>query len=148
MKTNQNLVSPQKRNSSRFLYGKTQQWSSDLEFLQVEQGFLKAMLSQCVIEHCYEDKFKTAKLLINSLKHEEELGLELINSIEEHRVNLALLIENIHLKKEDAFRKRHEYLKIEMKNYVMNFKYLKQQVYELILEVMKTERLLKNLPKA
>lgn len=122
------------------LLSKTKKWISEIEFIKVEQQFLRELLTEHVISHCTAEKFNTAKLLLSSIDHEDYLGTQLIISIKEHKMNLALLIENIYLKKEDNFRKHHEILKIEYNNYTQNFKYLKEQVFELVLQIMKKEK--------
>lgn len=128
------------KNSTHYLHGKVQQWISEIEFIKIEQHFLKELLGSHVLELCQEDKFQSAKLFLKGLEHEEGLGKELIVAMNEHRMNLGLLIEQVHLKKEDLFRKTHEQLKIEMKDYVHNFKYLKEQVFELILVIMRKDK--------
>ena len=108
------------------LLSKTKKWISEIEFIKVEQQFLKELLTEHVISHCTAERFNTAKLFLAGINHEDHLGDQLINSIKEHKMNLALLVENIYLKKEDNFRKHHEILKIEYNNYIQNFKYLKE----------------------
>ena len=49
-------------------------------------------------------------------------------------------MQHIYLKKEADFRINHNYLKGEVKNYIQNFKYIKEQVYELVLFIMKKDK--------
>jgi len=126
---------------------KTKEWTSEINFIKVEQHFLEEILSEHIIGLCETDNFQKAKLLLNGLAHEIKLGDELINNIKDHSVNLALLIENIYLKREDNFRNHQEYLKSEVDNYIENFKYLKEQVFELVLFIMKKEKEKKLLVK-
>jgi hypothetical protein len=127
-------------NSIEHLLHKTKKWTSEIKFIQVEQEFLKELLSEHVLGLCKTHNFQKAKLFLNGLDHENKLGYELIKNIETHNINLALLIEHIYLKREDVFRKNHEYLKAEVNNYIENFKYLKEQVFELVLFIMKKEK--------
>lgn len=127
-------------NSIEHLMNKAKKWVSELEFIKVEQQFLKELLAEHIIGLCETHNFQKAKLLLNGLEHESKLGDELMDDIKDHTVNLALLIENIYLKREDNFRQNQEYLKGEMVNYVENFKFLKQQVFELVLFIMKTQK--------
>ena len=119
---------------------KTHFWISEIEFIKVEQNFLKELLAEHVMGLCDTNNFAKAKLLLNGINHESILSKTLIESIKDHKINLALLIENIYLKKETIFRENHEYLKNEVKNYIENFKYIKEQVFELILFIMKKEK--------
>jgi hypothetical protein len=126
--------------SIEHLHKKTQEWVSEIEFIKVEQQFLKELLTEHIIGLCKSDNFNTAKLLLKGIEHENILGDDLIISISDHNVNLALLMENIYLKKEADFRENHEFLKIEVKNYIQNFKYIKEQVYKLVLYIMKKQK--------
>ncbi|SNR35601.1 hypothetical protein [Lutibacter flavus] len=127
-------------NSIENLQSETKNWLSEIEYIKVEQEFLKELITDHIIGLCKSDNFSNAKLLLNGINHESKLGEILIASIKEHRINLALLIENIYLKKEDDFRKDQKLLKIEVDNYIQNFRYLKEQVFELVLFIMKNEK--------
>jgi hypothetical protein len=134
-------------NSIEHLHRKTKHWISEIEFIKIEQEFLKELLGEHVMELCTLNNFKKAKLLLKGIYHEKIIGEKLIKSIKEHQINLALLIESIYLKREDSFRSDHEHLKIELINYIENFKYIKEQVFELILLIMKKEKKQKLLRK-
>ena len=129
------------------LHSKTNKWVSEIEFTKVEELFLKEMLAEHIIGLCAMENFKTAKLFLNGIEHEEKLGSKLLTDIQDHKMNLALLMENIYMKKEDDFRKNHEALKIEVNNYIQNFKYIKEQVFKLVLHIMKKEKQQKLLHK-
>jgi len=127
-------------NSVEHLHSKSQQWISEIEFIKIEQNFLKELLADHIIGLCTSNNFTNAKLLLNSIDNENEIGKKLIESIKEHKMNLALLIEHIYLKREDSFRKNHDYLKLDVKSYIENFKNIKEQVFEIILLIMKNEK--------
>ena len=124
-------------NSIERLQAKTQQWISEIEFIKIEQNFLKELLAEHIIGLCTTDNYTKCRLFLNGIEHETSLGNKLIESLKEHKINLALLLENIYLKKEDTFRNNHKLLKIEVNNYIENFKYIKEQVFELVLLVMR-----------
>lgn len=126
--------------SINHLLDKTKKWTSEIEFIKVEQTFLIELLTDHIIGLCKTNNFSKAKLLLKGLEHEKKLGDELIFNIKDHGINLSLLIENIYLKREDNFRKNHELLKGEVKNYIENFKYLKEEVFSLVLLIMKKEK--------
>ena len=131
---------PNFNNSIEYLHSKTIYWISEIEFIKIEQDFLKELLAEHIMGLCDTNNFNKAKLLLNGINHEAILGETLIESIKEHQINLALLVENIYLKKENLFRENHEFLKNELINYIDNFKYIKEQVFELILLIMKKEK--------
>tara|TARA_R110001583_G_scaffold15058_3_gene62414 strand:+ start:339 stop:785 length:447 start_codon:yes stop_codon:yes gene_type:complete len=127
-------------NDIAHLHSKTNKWMSEIEFVKVEQQFLNELISDHIIGLCKSDNFTKAKLLLNGINHEAKLGTQLVTDIKEHRVNLSLLLEHIYIKKENDFRKNHELLKIEVENYIQNFKHIKEEVFELILFIMKNEK--------
>lgn len=129
------------------LHNKVQQWISEIEFVKIEQNFLKELLTEHIIGLCKTHNYDNAKLLLNGIEHEAKLGIKLIASIKEHKINLALLLENILLKNENKFRDHHKLLKMEVKNYIENFKYIKEQVFVLVLLIMKNEKESKLLSK-
>ncbi|MFO7673736.1 MAG: hypothetical protein R6V74_08520 [Lutibacter sp.] len=143
METNQ-LTQKEERSNLEYsigrLHAKAQQWISEIEFIKIEQNFLKELLSEHIIGLCETHNYDKAKLLLNGITHEAKLGNKLIESIKEHKINLALLLENIQLKNENKFRDNHKLLKVEVKNYIENFKYIKEQVFELVLLIMKNEK--------
>lgn len=130
-----------------YLHSKSKQWISEIKFINVEQNFLKELLAEHIIGLCDSNNFTKAKLFLNGINHEIKLGDKLLNSIKEHNINLALLIENVYLKKEGAIRENHKFLKTDVKNYIENFKYIKEQVFEIILHIMKKEKQQKLLAK-
>ncbi len=127
-------------NSIGRLHAKSQQWISEIDFIKIEQNFLKELLTEHIIGLCKTHHYDQAKMLLNGIEHEAKLGNKLIGSIKEHKINLALLLENIQLKNETKFRDNHKLLKVEVKNYIENFKYIKEQVFELVLLIMKNEK--------
>lgn len=134
-------------NSIEYLLKKNQIWISEIKFIKIEQNFLRELLTEHVLGLCETKKFNKAKLLLSGIEHENKLADVLIENIKEHKINLTLLIENIYLKREDAFRKNQEYLKIEVVNFIDNFRYIKEQVFELVLLVMKKNKQQKLLAK-
>ncbi|WP_111707780.1 hypothetical protein [Lutibacter citreus] len=128
------------KDSILHLQDETTEWISEIKFIAVEQNFLKEMLESYILKFCRGDRFNKAKLLLNSLNIEGEFDEQLQESLREHRVNLALLIEDIYLKKEEDFRENHKQLRLEVSNYIQNFRCIKEQVFELTLLVMKIEK--------
>lgn len=133
-------------NSIDHLVLKTKTWVSEIDFISVEQNFLKELLIEHIMSLCETQNFQRAKFLLSGIENESMFGIELKTNVEDHTVNLSLLIENIYLKKEDIIRKNHGDLKLELKSYIENFKSLKKEVFDLVLEIMKKEKQKRLLP--
>ena len=123
------------------LLNKTKKWISKMEFMKLEQNFFKELINRYIIKSCTPTNYNKAKLLLNAVNNEIIIEAKLFESIEEHRVNLSLLIENIYLKKEADFRTNHNDLKNEIINYFSNFDCIKEQIFEIGLLVLKKEKI-------
>lgn len=128
------------KESIQHMHCKTQVWISEIKFIKQEQNFLKELLTEHIIGFCDSENFTRAKLYLNCINQEVTISETLSKSIQEHKVNLSLLIENIYLKKEDAFRKNNTYLKKEVENFIDNFKCIKTQVFDLVLMILKIQK--------
>lgn len=122
------------------LHAVCKNWIKELEFISKEQVFFREMLVNYVMDQCRADCYKKAKLLLNSIDNEKELLKKLLSDIEEHKINLSLLIEKIYMKRADYFREQHSLLKKDMTNYLENYRYLKEQLFSLILYVLKLKK--------
>lgn len=119
------------------LYEESRTWIEDLEFIEKEQVFFREILLNYVMDECCADCYKKGKLLLKSIDNEKMLGKQLYNELNEHKMNLGLLIERIYLKREDQFRELHLSLKESSENYMSNYKFLKEQLFKLILRVLR-----------
>ena len=122
------------------LFNKTKSWISKMEFIKLEQTFFKELLNRYIIKSCAAKNFNKSKLLLDAVQNEIVLGNKLLQSIEEHKINLSLLIEHIYLKKEGEFRAQHRVLKSEIINYITSFNCIKEQIFEIGLLVLKKEK--------
>ena len=122
------------------LFNKTKRWISKMEFIKLEQTFFKELLNRYIIKSCAAKNFNKPKLLLDAVQNEIVLGNKLLQSIEEHKINLSLLIEHIYLKKEGEFRAQHRVLKSEIINYITSFNCIKEQIFEIGLLVLKKEK--------
>lgn len=139
----ENIVGNKKslfKNSILHLQNETIEWVTEIKFIKIEQAFLKEMIENHILKLCENDNFSKAKLLLNSLIIDGESDRKLSKEIKNHKVNLALLIENIYIKKEDDFREYHKRLHLEIESYIQNFKYVKELAFELILLIMKIKK--------
>lgn len=128
------------KNGVGLMHRKTQKWISEIEFVKVEQEFLKELLSEHIIEFCNSHNIETVKELLTKIEKENELGASLLKSIHDQRLVLSLVSENIYVKKEGNFRIIQNAIKNEFESYRVNFKKIKQEVFELVLQAIKKEK--------
>ena len=73
-------------NSIEYLHSKSQEWISEIEFIEIEQDFLKELLGEHIIGLCDTNNFAKAKLFLNGINHEKILGEKLIKSIKQRNL--------------------------------------------------------------
>ena len=120
-------------NSIHELQDKTLLWIDELQFIQKEQFFFNSLMEECIMEHCSLSNWKQAKLLLSSIQNETELATKLLIRLKNHKMNLGLLLQHIYTKREDQFRDTHRFINNEFKNYVENYRCLKDQLFTLVL---------------
>ena len=76
------------KNGVGLMHRKTQKWISEIEFVKVEQEFLKELLSEHIIEFCNSHNIETVKELLTKIEKENELGASLLKSIHDQRLVL------------------------------------------------------------
>jgi len=124
----------------QFLHCRTEVWLSEIDFIRIEQKFLQELLTEHIMGLCDAQEFTKGKLLLSGINHEINFGNNLTKEIKDHKVNLALFLDNIYRNKENDFRESNKYLKKEVQNYIDNFRNIKEQVFELVLYIMKKEK--------
>ncbi|HKJ07346.1 MAG TPA: hypothetical protein VJ970_07775 [Flavobacteriaceae bacterium] len=114
-------------------------WIDELEFLNLEQKFLYQILTKKIISNCNNEQFKKAKMYIECLKNEDKIGNELWLTSVENKSNLTLLLEGIQLSKEAEFKDLHKTLELNFNNFVENFRVLKKEIFDLVLQVFEED---------
>ena len=139
-KANNHIKKRPFKSSYENLFEKTQRWISEIDFITIEQDFLKELLSEYIIGICKAHNFEQAKLLLESISDEKTKGSLLKEAIVKHQINLSMLLEGVFISKEETCRKNNKNLKNEIANFINNFKFIKRQTFELILKIMKLEK--------
>lgn len=115
-------------------------WVDELEFLNLEQKFLYQILTKKVLKKCNNYNFKKAKMYIECLKNEDIIGAELFVNSKENKANISLLMEGIHLKKEEDIKEFHNILALNFDNFTSNFRVLKKEIMDLVLHVFDEDK--------
>jgi hypothetical protein len=123
------------------------QWINELEFIKDEQIFLEHLLGSHFLELSTPELYEPTKKLIKNLKNIENKGNELKVTIKIHKKHIASLIESTGDTQKSESKKEHKIIKGEFENYILNFKEVKKEIFDVIKEIMKTNKqkfLIKN----
>lgn len=118
------------------LFSETLLWEKKLNFIKKEQNYLIEQLTSHFLGISNDVEFKKLKLYISGIKKEIEIINELINSIIDHKNNLALLKIGVLLKNEAIYRKEHQSLLQAYKSYRSNFILISKKATELLLKII------------
>ena len=123
------------------------EWINELEFIQDERIFLEHLLGSHFLDLSTPKLYEPTKKLIKELKKIENRGNELLVTIKIHKKRIATWIESVQFTEKLKFKNEHNKIKKEFKNYVINFKKVKKNIFDMIKEIMKKDKqkfLIKN----
>ncbi len=113
-------------------------WINELEFLQYERTFIEHLLGSHFLAISTPKLYEPTKELIKELKKVENKGDELFVTVRIHKKRIASLIESRELMKEIEIE--HNKIIIEFGNYVISFKEVKKNIFDMIKKIMKKDK--------
>lgn len=119
----------------------TLSWVSELKFVRDEQLFLNSLVKSYtneLIEHKIYDKSK--ELVVGILDAENELK-GLLKEVQVHENQLEIMIDDVDQPKmEKAYRDSHLELVNRMDTYLVGYRSLKKQLFDLLSQIIKKEK--------
>jgi hypothetical protein len=116
------------------------QWINELKFIQDERIFLEHLLGSHFLALSKPKLYEGTRELIKKLKKVEYRGNELLVTIKIHKKHIATLIEDIGFTEKLNIKNEHNNIKKEFENYVLNFKEIKRNIFDMIKEIMKKDK--------
>ena len=113
-------------------------WINEFEFLQYERTFIEHLLGSHFLAISTPKLYEPTKELIKELKKVENKGDELFVTVRIHKKRIASLIESRELMKEIEIE--HNKIIIEFGNYVISFKEVKKNIFDMIKKIMKKDK--------
>ena len=140
MKTTNN--SDKEKNKEKLLKFRREilKWINELEFLQYERTFIEHLLGSHFLAISTPKLYEPTKELIKELKKVENKGDELFVTVRIHKKRIASLIESRELMKEIEIENEHNKIIIEFGNYVISFKEVKKNIFDMIKKIMKKDK--------
>lgn len=123
------------------LHEDTIEWLSDLNFVKVEQSFLEELIKENTINLISGDTFTKSKEIVNKLSENIKKVEELHDKVQAHSNGLEILVDEVkEEKKEERFKQEHHLLNAEISLFMIDFRDIKNEIFELIKNIMKQNK--------
>lgn len=123
------------------LHEDTIEWLSDLNFVKVEQSFLEELIKENTINLISGDTFTKSKEIVNKLSENIKKVEELHDKVQAHSNGLEILVDEVKQeKKEERFKQEHHLLNAEISLFMIDFRDIKNEIFELIKNIMKQNK--------
>jgi len=115
-------------------------WLSDLDFMKGEQIFLEHLLSSHFLDLSTAKLYDPTRKLIKKLIDVKQMGNQLFDTIQLHDKELSIWIESSNFNDKKGYKKEHKQIQKDFEIYVLNFKYVKKKIFNMIKEIMKNQK--------
>ncbi|NND63704.1 MAG: hypothetical protein HKN48_11000 [Flavobacteriaceae bacterium] len=123
------------------LHRETLLWISELQFIKDEISFLNSLVENYTLKLISGEVYKKSFQVISELSKESAQLKEILKRVRVHNNELEILVDGKdEIEKEKEFKESHYQLKIEMLNYLENFRKTKKEIFLLIKRIMKKQK--------
>jgi hypothetical protein len=138
METNQSKAKYQEWLSPEIIHKATLNWLSEIEFIKDEQLFFDDLIKSYTLQLIDSKHFKKSKVIVDELKAFEKETENIFGVVKAHERALKILVDGIdQIKEEEAYRKEHLRLIIDVSNFQNDYRAIKKQVFKLIKGIIK-----------
>ena len=117
-------------------------WLSEIEFVKDEQLFFDDLIKSYTLQLIDSKHFKKSKKIIDELNAFEKETNDILKKVKMHERALEILVDGIdQLKEEEAYKRDHLALIIEVSNFQKKYRTTKKEVFKLIKEIIKEGKL-------
>lgn len=122
------------------LHHESIQWKSEISFIDDEMRFLEHLLSSKYIDFLEVGLYKKIETFIHEIATEKKIGKTIYKLIEEHEIVLSDLIDNESVTSNKNFLETHKNLNNEVNNYFYDYKEIKQNIFNIVENVMREKK--------
>ncbi len=138
METKQIKAKYQEWLSPEIIHKASLDWLSELKFIKDEQLFFDDLIKSYTLQLLDSKHYKKSKDLIDKLDELKKGTKTIIGIVKSHENDLKILVDGIdQLKEEEAYRKEHLRLIIEVSSFLEKYRAVKKQVFKLIKGIIK-----------
>ena len=117
------------------------QWISELKFIQDEHQFFADMLKEYTLPIIESILLPKVKDLIDRLTKYKQKTETLLNKITEHRNALQVMVDGVNqLEEENRYKKEHRELLIEVNQFSMEYNDLKKEIFKTVSQALKQQK--------
>ena len=113
------------------------QWISEIDFIKDEIRFLEHMLQSKYIDCLSAGLYKKVENLVKKMSEEKKVAKTLKLVVQEQEAILSNLIKTESVSSNINFLDNHRKLELEMNLFMVKYKRIKKQIFEIIGNVMK-----------
>jgi hypothetical protein len=119
----------------------TLDWLSELNFVRDEQKFLNDLVKTHTLELTDSTIFERSRKLVGDIASSEHEVVGLMKQVQAHENLLEIMIDDVNQPKmEAAYRDTHRDLTLSVRDYLLNYRKLKSNLFGLVSAVIKKEK--------
>jgi len=118
----------------------SQEWLSELRFIKDEHLFFEDLIKSYTLQLIKPEKFSHNKEIIDTINGSQKQNNILIEAVNAHQNSLKIMVDGIDQPKEEAYKKEHRKLIIEISQYLKNYRTLKTQLFDIIKRIKKEDK--------
>ncbi len=127
--------------SAEEMHRDSKKWLSELEFIKDEHLFFEDLIKSYTLQMIAPEKFSHNKEIIDAINRSQKKNNLLIEAVKVHENELQIMVDGINQsREEDAYKKEHRGLLIEISEYENNYRTLKNQLFGIIKSIKKEEK--------
>jgi len=119
----------------------SKKWYSELCFIRDEQLFFDDLIKTYTLQLLDKNKFESNKETIEALDNSQKRTDELLEIIRTHSNDLEVMVDGINQPKEEArYKREHKGLVLVLSEFFIDYKNLKNALFQIIKDVLKAEK--------
>ncbi len=119
----------------------SKEWLSELRFIKDEHLFFEDLIKSYTLQLISPEKFSHNKEIIDAINRSQKKNNFFIEAVKIHENELKIMVDGVNeLKKEQAYKKEHRGLIIEINEFKKNYRSLKMQLFDILKTIKKEEK--------
>ena len=119
----------------------SKEWLSELRFIKDEHLFFEDLIKSYTLQLISPEKFSNNKEIIDALNRSQKKNNFFIEAVKIHENELKIMVDGINqLREEEAYKKEHRGLIIEISEFKKNYISLKMQLFDILKTIKKEEK--------
>ena len=126
----------------------SKEWLSELRFIRDEHLFFEDLITSYTLQLIAPDKFADNKELIDVFNESQKRNNSIIEAVKIHENELKIMVDGINqIEKEKAYIQEHKDLILIINDFLKEYKLIKKQLFDIIKNIKKEEKLRRLLDK-